>query len=110
MNTLFALSEGCMYSQLVDRLDAGEMDDPRGYHDLYQEVRTHIDATHIDGQLKAEIMERPEDFVVLDEETVLALLDQRYADKRLVLITNSGWTYTRAMMTYAFDIRSCRRA
>lgn len=104
MNTLFALSEGCMYSQLVDKLDAGALpDDARGYHDLYREVRDHIDATHMEGELKAEIMANPERFVELDEETVTALLDQRYAGRRLVLITNSEWNYTLAMMSYAFD-------
>ncbi len=110
MNTLFALSEGCMYSQLVDRLDAdglrasaGTGSQAHGYHDLYRDVRRHSDATHMEGELKAEIAESPEKFVELDEETVLALLDQRYAGKRLVLITNSEWDYTRAMMTYAFD-------
>lgn len=106
MNTLFALSEGCMYSQLVDMLDDGALTKQigqLGYHDLYREVRGHIDATHMEGELKAEIMRAPEKFVELDEETVLALLDQRHAGKRLVLITNSEWNYTLAMMTYAFD-------
>ncbi len=104
LNTLFALSEGCMYSQLIDVLDAGDLrPHNRGYQDLYREVRGHIDATHMEGELKAEVMANPEKFVELDEETVLALLDQKYAGKRLVLITNSGWTYTLSMMTFAFD-------
>ena len=104
LNTLFALSEGCMYSQLVDKLDDGELaHDALGYHDLYHEVRRHIDATHVEGELKTEIMRDPKKFVDLDEDTVLALLDQKFAGKRLVLITNSEWPYTLSMMTYAFD-------
>lgn len=104
LNTLFALSEGCMFSQLVDLRDQGALaPSVGGYHDLYREVRSHIDATHMEGELKAEIMANPEKFVELDGDTVLALLDQRYAGKRLVLITNSEWPYTLSMMTYAFD-------
>jgi HAD superfamily 5'-nucleotidase-like hydrolase len=104
LNTLFALSEGCMYSQLVDKLDDGQLEEEAlGYHDLYRDVRAHIDATHMEGELKAEIMRHPDRYVELDEETVLALLDQKFAGKRLVLITNSEWPYTLAMMTYAFD-------
>ena len=36
-------------------------------------------------------------------ETALALLDQKRANKKLMLITNSEFAYTDAMMTYAFD-------
>ena len=57
-----------------------------------------LDATHMEGALKAEILADPERFVVLDPETPLALLDQRDAGKKLLLITNSEWGYTRAMM------------
>src|SRR5690606_9429979 len=41
LNTLFALSEGCMFSQLVDLRDQGALaSDVGGYHDLYREVRS----------------------------------------------------------------------
>jgi len=39
----------------------------------------------------------------LDPETPLALLDQRRAGKKLLVITNSDWSYSSAMMSYAFD-------
>ncbi len=104
MNTLFSLSEGCMYAQLVDLVDRGAISGaPIGYRELYQIVRENIDATHTEGELKAEVMASPERFVDLDPDTVLALLDMHHAGKRLVLITNSEWEYTQAMMSYAFD-------
>ena len=100
LNTLFALSEASMYAQLVDRLDAGDFEDGVGYHDLYKIVRSRLDETHMMGKLKAEIMRDPERFVQSDPDTVPTLLDQRRAGKRLLLITNSGWTYTNAMMSF----------
>jgi HAD superfamily 5'-nucleotidase-like hydrolase len=103
LNTLFSISEACMYAQLVDLLDAGRIEGVLGYGDLYRMVRTSIDEAHMEGELKAEIVADPDRFVVLDPELPLALLDQRHAGKRLALITNSEWTYTRAMMSYAFD-------
>lgn len=45
----------------------------------------------------------PERFVELDPETPATLLDQRNAGKQLVLITNSDFQYTEAMMQYAFN-------
>jgi hypothetical protein len=41
--------------------------------------------------------------VELDPELPLTLLDQKQAGKKLLLVTNSEWEYTRAMMRYAFD-------
>jgi len=103
LNTLFALSEACMYAQLVDRLDRRELSVVMGYADLYGQTRRLIDEAHMEGVLKGEILADPERFVVLDPDTPLALLDQQRAGKKLLLITNSEWPYTRELMTYAFD-------
>jgi HAD superfamily 5'-nucleotidase-like hydrolase len=103
MNTLFSLSEACLYTQLVDLLDRGKLEPGLSYRALYAEVRTVLDATHLEGALKAEILARPQEYVILDEELPLALLELRAAGKKLLLITNSEWTYTQSMMSYAFD-------
>ena len=103
LNTLFSLSEGCMYAQLVDLLDQKKIPEVLGYADLYDRAKACLDEAHMEGKLKAEILADPDRFVILDPESTLALLDQRQAGKRLLLITNSEWTYTHAIMTYAFD-------
>ena len=102
LNTLFSLSEGCMYAQLVDRLDADGLPGVLGYADLYRKVRAAMDSLHAEGRLKAEIMASKERFVARDPELPLALLDQKHAGKRLLLVTNSEWRYTVAMMDHAF--------
>ncbi len=103
LNTHFSISEACLYGQLVDRFDDGKLPGVLGYADLYERARKSIDATHAEGQLKAEVAAHPEPLVELDEETALALLDQRAAGKQVLLVTNSEWTYTDAMMKYAFE-------
>ncbi len=103
LNTLFSLSEACMYAQVVDLLDAGKLEGVMGYRELYKVVRSSLDETHMEGRLKAEIVAAPERFVVLDPEAPLALLDMKNAGKKLLIITNSEWHYTNEMMTYAFD-------
>ncbi len=103
LNTLFSLSEGCIYAQLVDLLDAGRLPGPMGYGDLYEHVRRSLDATHMEGALKAEIVGDPERYVLSEPETALALVDQKNAGKKLLLITNSEWAYTLPMMHAAFD-------
>ena len=103
LNTLFGLSEACLYGQLVDRLDANALHGPFGYGDLYRIVRSCIDETHMEGELKSEIIKDPDRFVELDEELPRTLLDLKDAGKKLLLITNSEWSYTHPMMAYAFD-------
>ncbi|MBM4117433.1 HAD-IG family 5'-nucleotidase [bacterium] len=103
LNTLFSLSEASMYAQLVDLLDAGRAPAPSGYGDLYRLVKRVLDEAHLEGRLKAEIVARPERFVDLDPEIPWVLLDQKRAGKKLLLVTNSEWPFTRAMMAYAFD-------
>jgi HAD superfamily 5'-nucleotidase-like hydrolase len=101
LNTLFSLSEACMYAQLVDRLDVGAAPGALGYADLHRLVRRGIDEAHLEGELKADITAAPDSYVESDPELVLALLDQREAGKRLMIITNSDWAYTDRMMSHA---------
>jgi len=103
LDTWFALSEACLYLQLVDRLDAGQLGANHSYAELYARVRESVDATHTEGVLKAQIVKDPARFVDLDPELPLALLDLKYAGKKLMLITNSEWTYTRAMLSHVLD-------
>jgi HAD superfamily 5'-nucleotidase-like hydrolase len=120
LNTLFGLSEACMFAQLVDLLDDGKLHvsrqsspgvDPTepvregvlSYRQLYEIVRSSLDATHMEGALKAEIIAAPDKFVELDEDAPLALMDLSASGKKLVLITNSEWHYTQAMMSFAYD-------
>ena len=103
MNTLFSLSEACLYVQLVDLLDAGKLEPGLSYRELYREVRGALDATHLEGTLKREILAEPERYVVLDERLPQTLMDLSAAGKKLLLITNSEWYYTKHLMSYAFD-------
>ena len=103
MNTLFSLSEATLYSQLVDLLDDGQLEGAIGYEDLYRIVKSCLDDTHMEGALKSEIVSDPSRFIVRDEELPLALLDLKHAGKKLLLITNSEWSYTRDIMRYCFE-------
>ena len=103
LNTLFSLSEGCIYQQLVDLLDQRLIPGVMGYEDLYRQVRHALDRLHADGKLKGEILDTSDRYVMHDPEVATTLLDQKHAGKKLLLITNSEWSYTSAMMKVAFD-------
>jgi HAD superfamily 5'-nucleotidase-like hydrolase len=103
LNTLFSLSEACMYMQLVEQLDDRKLPGIMNYADLCDIIRDTLDHTHMEGELKAEILADPDQYVYLDPQVPQALLDQKEAGKKLLLITNSEWHYTKSIMEYAFD-------
>ncbi|KAF5941424.1 hypothetical protein HYC85_019066 [Camellia sinensis] len=83
LNTLFSVSEAVAYMQMVDRLDEGAIASdlgPLDYKGLYKAIHAVGKAlfrAHVEGQLKNEIMSKPELFVEPDPELPLALLDQK---------------------------------
>ncbi|MBM4062173.1 MAG: HAD-IG family 5'-nucleotidase [Planctomycetes bacterium] len=105
LNTLFSLSEACLYGQLVDLHDAGRLGRDRAldYRGIYELVGETMDAAHLEGELKAEIVADPARYVPLEPELAQTLLDLKHAGKKLFLATNSEWHYTRPMMSWAFD-------
>ncbi|KAK4586299.1 hypothetical protein RGQ29_023462 [Quercus rubra] len=106
LNTLFSVSEAVAYMQMVDRLDDGAISaelGPLDYKGLYKAVGRALFRAHVEGQLKSEIMSKPELFVEPDPELPLALLDQKEAGKKILLITNSDYHYTDKMMQHSFN-------
>ena len=103
LNTLFSLSEATLFGQLVDLADSGLIPVGVGYEGLYRAARSALDAAHMEGTLKAEILEDPQRFIEFDAEVVAALLDQRRVGKQLMLITNSEWEYADRIMSMVFD-------
>ncbi|KAK9161863.1 hypothetical protein Syun_008204 [Stephania yunnanensis] len=106
LNTFFSVSEAVAFMQMVDRLDGGAIPEelgPLNYKGLYKAVSKALFIAHVEGRLKSEIMSNPERFVEPDPELPLALLDQKEAGKRLVLITNSDYLYTDKMMQHSFN-------
>jgi len=103
MNTLFEISRACLWTQLIDLHDQSKLDGVHNYRDIYIAIDDALNESHLGGRLKAEILADPDSFVVRDESLVPTLVDLREAGKKLLLITNSDWAYTREIMKYAVD-------
>lgn len=105
LNTLFALSECCLYCQLVDLFDAHPSKFPsiHSYAELYRRVRGCVEQAHVEGVIKEEITSNPEKYVDPDPDAAQALLDQYDAGKRLMLISNGEWPYARDLMRWTYD-------
>ena len=91
LNTLFSVSEGCLYAQLVDRLDSDDWLDScappfdeercRTYEQLHKAVTKALFRAHVQSQLKDEVMSDPGRFMNTDPAFTQTLLEQRCAER-----------------------------
>lgn len=110
IDTLFALPEAVLYARAVDYFDA----DPEfallapkaraaRYSQLWTDIRECIDEAHRDESIKRIIKADMPSFIQRDPELPLTLHRFRSAGKRLFLLTNSGYDYTCAVMSFLLD-------
>ena len=101
MDTNFAISAGVLYSQLVDMHNKGKkLPSPM---DMSRDINQAIDTAHNDGSIKNVVKDNFERFIIVDP--LIPNLLERYADygKKLILITNSDYSYSRAILDYAIN-------
>ncbi len=103
VDSLFELPEANLYAELVEiaeRRPELSMPDALG---LFEDTRRAIDWVHASESLQARVLESPETYLVRDPEIALALLRLKLSGRKLILLTNSGWTYARDICSYLFD-------
>ncbi|MBN2657036.1 MAG: HAD-IG family 5'-nucleotidase [Spirochaetales bacterium] len=101
LDTSFAISNGVLYSQLVDLKSKGSA--IPAYHQIADDVNRCIDILHQDDSIKSVLTGDFEKYVVKDPD--VARLLERYVDygKKLMIITNSDYNYTKKLLDYAID-------
>lgn len=101
LDTSFAISTGVLFSQLVELKNKGYP--VPDYPSLANDAVNAVDMVHRNGSIKSVILADLKRFVIHDP-TVAKLLE-RYKDygKKLMVITNSDYGYTKALLEYALD-------
>ncbi|MCF7944332.1 MAG: HAD-IG family 5'-nucleotidase [Spirochaetia bacterium] len=101
LDTAFAISYGVLFSQAVELKKQGYS--LPSYQEMEKDIHDAIDMVHRDGSLKSEIKKNFKKYVILDPRTAQVL--ERYKDygKKLMIITNSDFSYTQALLNYAID-------
>ena len=101
LDTAFAISNGVLFSQLVELKKQGApLPD---YYQLSDDVDTTIDLVHQDGSVKSAVRKDFGRYVIKDP--LVAGLLERYKDygKKLMIITNSDFDYSKALLNYALN-------
>lgn len=101
LDTNFAVSNGVLYAQLVDLKEKG-MPLP-DYETLADEIKEALDICHSDGTLKDEVRRNIKNYIIQDKELVDFLERYKRYGKKLLVITNSDYNYTRLLLDYTIN-------
>lgn len=101
LDTNFAVSNGVLFSQLVELKKQG-MALP-DFDTLAVEIKEALDMCHSDGTLKNHVRENISQYIVQDPEVVTLLERYKRYGKKLLIITNSDYNYTKLLLDYTIN-------
>jgi HAD superfamily 5'-nucleotidase-like hydrolase len=96
LDTSFAISTGVMFTMLVDIKDKGlTLPD---YETLAADIKEVLDIAHSDGTLKNEVKKDINRYIEIDPNITATLEKLKRYGKKLIIITNSDFDYTKFLM------------
>lgn len=102
VDTAFSISTANLFMQLVALRDRTGNVLP-DYETMASDMMGAVDAAHRDGSLKTIVRHNLGKYIVKDEEMVRGLERYRRHDKRLFVLTNSDFHYTKLLLDYAIN-------
>ena len=102
IDTSFSIAFCVLYAQLVDLKDEDPHQYP-SYSIIAADVLAAVDRVHADGSLKKQISEHLEHYVIRDKAVVDGLKRCVHYGKKLFILTNSEFFYTRLLLNYAIN-------
>ena len=103
IDTAFSIAFCVLYGQLVDYKDQAIAHQLPNYQEMALDVLHMVDLIHADGSLKSIISQHLDDYVIKDAAVVSGL--QRYMryGKKLFIVTNSEYYYSKLLLDYAIN-------
>lgn len=100
VDTSFSIAYACLFMQIVDIKDARpELNLPE-FHQIEKDLIEALDVSHRDGTLKGEVKRDVKKYIVQDPEAVAVLENFKRHGKKLWVVTNSDYEYTRLLLDY----------
>lgn len=102
IDTSFSIALCVLFSQLVDYKDANPTR-LASYSEIALQTLGAVDRVHADGSLKERIRENLANYVIKDEQVVLGLKHFIQYGKKIFILTNSEFFYTKVLLDYAIN-------
>jgi HAD superfamily 5'-nucleotidase-like hydrolase len=103
IDTAFSISTANLFMQLVDLKDRSPGLKLPDYETMGVDLMLAVDASHRDGSLKGEVRKNLAQYIVKDEAVVRGLERFKRHDKKLFVLTNSDFHYTKLLLDYAIN-------
>lgn len=103
IDTAFSIAFTVVFSQLVDLKDNKPELDLPPYQKIAADILKSVDMAHRDGSLKSQVVKDLDKFVIKDEEAVATLERFKRYGKKLWIITNSDYNYTKALLDHTIN-------
>lgn len=102
IDTAFSIAFCVLFGQLVDFKDKNTLL-LASYETIAFDILYSVDKIHADGELKKHISENLNEYVMQDLNLVPGLLNYKEHGKKLFVLTNSDYRYTKLMLDYAIN-------
>ncbi|RME14875.1 MAG: 5'-nucleotidase [Bdellovibrio sp.] len=103
VDTNFSIAFASLYSQLVELKDSTEYQSLPDYYQIAQDLISVLDEAHRDDSLKSIVRNNIEKYIIKDEDTVRGLERFKKHGKKLFLLTNADYFYTKTLLDYAIN-------
>lgn len=101
IDTAFSISSANLFMQLVDLKDRDASLELPDYETMASDLLAAVDMAHRDGSLKALVRQDLPKYIVKDERVVQGLERYRKHGKKLFVLTNSEFHYTKLLLDFA---------
>ena len=103
IDTSFSYSLAHAYSQLVELKDSDVNFKLPDYTQMADDVLDALDEAHRDGSLKEEVRRNLADYIIKDESVVRGLEKFKKHGKKIFVLTNSDFYYSKLLLDYAIN-------
>lgn len=101
VDTTFSIAIATLFGQLVDLKDSSESQTLPDYKTIADDLNFVLDQAHRKGALKNQVRDHLKDFIIQDPELVQGLERYKKHGKKIFVLTNSEFFYTKLLMDYA---------
>jgi len=101
IDTAFSLSVAILFGQMVDVKDANPDLGMPDYPQLLTDIIDVMDLSHRNDSLKSEVRKNMSKYIMADPLVVAGLERYKKHGKTLIIVTNSDYHYSKALLDYA---------
>lgn len=101
VDTTFSISYCVLYMQIVDLKDKHPDLELPDYRTIELDILEALDTSHRDGSLKSQVKKNVKKYIVPDADIVASLERFKKHGKKLWVITNSDYEYSKLLLDYS---------